>query len=136
MVLFILTALIGLCHLGPVYSLPHVPRSDVEMVSVNATSLDKSELSTSQVGINRMLTTLGQTTVYLELACGRATDVTDAISVSQAMATYLEGVADRGDLCGLDHSRPYFNLVSTDKYEANIYFTGRVPQLLSASFDW
>lgn len=113
MVSLFVVVLVGLCHLWPVHALPHVQRSEVKIVSVKSR----------------------QTTVYLETVCGRSPDVKDAKSVSDQMAQYLEGVANSGRLCGLDRKQPYYNLVTAGKYEANIYFTNRVPQLTQAAFD-
>lgn len=60
----------------------------------------------------------------------------EVIAIADRLAKYLENVAASGWTCGLDRSRDYFNMITMDDFQANLYFTGRVPQLQSAEFNW
>ncbi|KAK7182983.1 hypothetical protein DPSP01_010300 [Paraphaeosphaeria sporulosa] len=57
---------------------------------------------------------------------------------AENIAKYLEGLTAQGIRCGLDHNQAYYNLytwtIDGQGYEANIYFTGRIPQTVSADY--
>ncbi|KAJ4347896.1 uncharacterized protein N0V89_009268 [Didymosphaeria variabile] len=59
---------------------------------------------------------------------------------AEGIAQYLEGLTAQGVRCGLDKNQAYYNLVTWtidgQGYEANIYFTGRIPQTVSADYSW
>lgn len=57
---------------------------------------------------------------------------------AENIAKYLESLTAQGIRCGLDKNQAYYNLVTWtidgQGYEANIYFTGRIPQTVSADY--
>ncbi|KAL1601466.1 hypothetical protein SLS60_006381 [Paraconiothyrium brasiliense] len=59
---------------------------------------------------------------------------------AEGIAQYLEGLTAQGVRCGLDKNQAYYNLytwtIDGQGYEANIYFTGRVPQTEAADYSW
>ncbi|KAF2119248.1 hypothetical protein BDV96DRAFT_341964 [Lophiotrema nucula] len=106
----------------PSHPLSPVPRSDLETVvgTYNAGSslLDKRQATTIDYG------------------CTYAPGEQDATrrAAAEKIAKYLEDISIKGTRCGLDKKQIYYNLLSVDGYEANLYFTGRISQTTAASY--